>query len=424
MNKKGFVKSKYIFEKNGTVTHSCENKDSPSKKTNDHSRHFSALIINRILLGCYQEKLFWSFILILCSALVALPIYFRVQEYLSYESSQKISTIVTPKNLFPSVTICKERKSMFLYCDLDIFDVNSNYNVPCPRDKQTVEERSNVVGTGSYRTNIQPFEFYCDELRRKCSTSDLQSQFFKTVRNERGECVTWNGNGTYTNANNIIELIVKIVKVERYFEVIEVIVHEPQVDGTLQDLTFRVTTSKKYEISFTKVVSELLPAPYSNCINKKQNDIFPGKYTLENCVNSHNCISTFKKCGDTFDYCRKYIPESISMHYGRNNTISRNINCLKTQNETLPSICLLPCKQIDFEVSIFSEVDTRLNNNQFVLVMKNKNRNTYIKKKDKLGQTNNWTRLASEIAGLFSLVTGSLLICIIELFVYAVLSCF
>ena len=275
--------------------------------------------------------------------------------------------------MFPSVTICIQRQSKFSYCGIDILGDSYPYNINmqdlCPRnsERKTAMETSSAddpLSKYAYWTNDQSFEFSCPESR-SCSPSDFQKQFFKTVSNERGECVSWNGNGTYHNLHNLIELTGKVL--DRSFNkypTMEIIIHEPQIDGTLQERSFSVMTGRKYEISFTKIVTELLPAPYSNCVDKKKDDIFPGKYTVGNCFDSHDCISTLMQCGDTFDYCRKYVPKKLTTLYKRNNTIIKTIDCFRKRNVSLTHSCLLPCTRTDYEISVFSENDLALKRNE------------------------------------------------------------
>ena len=86
----------------------------------------------------------------------------------------------------------------------------------------------------------------------------------------------------------------------------------------------------------------------------KRLNIFPGSYSIQACSETLKCIKTFQLCGDTFDFCRRYIPEDIRVRYqNKNVTIEDVHSCLKKHiKHNLIGQCRQPCNQVQYDVQI------------------------------------------------------------------------
>ena len=88
----------------------------------------------------------------------------------------------------------------------------------------------------------------------------------------------------------------------------------------------------------------------------KGNDIFPGKYSRQSCIESHNFIEMYKHCGATIDHARAYIPPHIKELYHRNLSIREASDCIQSfggqevKQEVKLAECRFPCEDLDLNI--------------------------------------------------------------------------
>ena len=130
--------------------------------------------------------------------------------------------------------------------------------------------------------------------------------------------MTWNYNGDFHHILAHVDIAFEFNSPSSLYNppVIIAIPHDPEIQEV--DIRNEVDSEplKHYKIKIDKTVVKRLPSPYpSNCTHEKAGDIFPGKYTRRSCIESHNYIEMYKKCGDTIDYVRQFIPKYILHAY-------------------------------------------------------------------------------------------------------------
>jgi len=129
----------------------------------------------------------------------------------------------------------------------------------------------------------------------------------------------------------------------------------------------------------------------------------------------------YKKCGDTLDYVRQFIPPEIKKKYKGNNTIQEAEMCIwmfgkgetqKTKN------CAFPCTDLDLGVMpSFNERKKSKNRSAtYRISLQYQRVDAYKVMEEK--ELYPWDQMACEIGGLIGLVIGASIISLVEIIAY------
>ncbi|XP_057309985.1 amiloride-sensitive sodium channel subunit alpha-like [Hydractinia symbiolongicarpus] len=391
-------------------------------KANQYSNNFTLHAVSKICNGNWCEKFVWIIIFLACVGLAGYASYSIYNQYLDQDVYLVTETAVTNKNTFPAVTFCIERNEKTYYCG---FDINARMpfyldpNEPCPRTNDETPIREYISRSGSRYWSNNIFEFSCPRTSR-CTYEDINRKFFKTSNNVRGSCVTWNPNGTYYNDEAEIDLVVAVLnsKFDSQFQHIEIIIHDKGHDGVFVEKSIRLTPGMNIDIYITKKIIKRLETTYSTkCVKSNSRNIFPGKYSINNCVESHKCIKIYKQCGDIYDHCRKYIPHKIVQQYLRPNITVENVTeCLKASNKSVDiSNCARPCEETIYDATALSKRSSAVRA-QARVSLKYKDKYTYRIEREVVSKT--FFDVLSKISGLVAFLVGASVIFVFEFLAY------
>ena len=170
-------------------------------------------------------------------------------------------------------------------------------------------------------------------------------------------CVQFNKAGKAQSSTDRINFNLKWNKRQDF----KLYVHEKDTAPYALDYgAFQASLQQDMDIRIKTTKIKRLQSPYpSNCLTEeegRQLNIFPGKYTINSCVESKRCLNAFKECGNSFDFCRPFIPEEIRVKYiNLNNTFHRVRKCLKNHaGHYFVEQCRPQCEEVQFEVQPFS----------------------------------------------------------------------
>ena len=245
--------------------------------------------------------------------------------------------------------------------------------------------------------------------------------------------MTWNYAGNlsdlYSHAQIKFEFNPPKVR-HRHKPKIIAILHDHEVSEL--DITRKVSIDahKKYSIKVDKTFIKRLPAPFpSNCMNGKGSDIFPGKYSRQSCIESHNFIEMYKHCGDTIDHARAHIPAHIKEKYHRNNSIETMLSCIQSfggrevKQEIKGAECRFPCEDLDLNiVSTTHDPDEHDRNGtkaarwEYMVSVQLQRVDTYKIMEEKELYT--WDQMACEVGGFIGLIMGMSIISLVEIGAY------
>ena len=236
-----------------------------------------------------------------------------VSKFFRNEIYTEIRSVITDENSFPSVTFCENKlmfDSYFSYCGVPPNGEYQNKSKVC--DYKNQHREVNITGSrNSYWFNGLFNVTRCETMGgKKCASSD----YFRTMNHLKHSCITWNYAGNLSDIYSYVVIEFDFYK-PIWFVENEKIIAVPQDHEIYEiDITNRVEIEpyKISNIKFDKTEIKRLPSPFpSNCTNGKGADIFPGKYSRRACIESNNFVEMYKKCGDTLDYVRQFIPEDI-----------------------------------------------------------------------------------------------------------------
>lgn len=394
------------------------------QKMDELVQSFTIHGLTRVCTAQKFEALFWLVMLLLGLTCCGYIIHNLVDRYTKREIYSQISSKLISKNPFPSVTICEFDllvKNYFQYCHLQ---KDKNTSQPCFNREHhhledPVEVSSNMYWNNGFFnvTRCQRMDgLYCID------TASLRS------REEYGHsCITWNYNGDVFDIYGHVEISFtfnnsKLKKPEE--ATIIAMIHDPLVVELDVTKKVEIEPFKTYDITIDKTIIKRLPAPFpSNCTAQKNPDIFPGKYGRRSCIESLNFIELYKKCGDVFDYVRRFVPEDIKKNYTRYDSIETTMNCMISgKGRVEDKDCQFPCEEMDLAIlSTFSERHKRADGNKSVYRI-----NLQYQRVDSVRvleekEMYTWSQMLCEIGGFVGLVIGASVISVVELSTYITL---
>ena len=322
-----------------------------------------------------------------------------------------------------SITLCEEsllKHAYFAYCGKSInvddhmcHHYNSFHSNVISHSEPWATELFNVTQCFSWGS-------------KRCDNET----YFTTKTKLNNSCITWNYDGTFHDTYGHVDIKFDFTKPPHMTNDVQLfaIPHDPNILEI--DLTKKVEidADHKYEIKIDKTYIKRLPAPYpSNCTDGEGENIFEGKYTRFNCIESHYYIDMYKRCGDVFDYVKKYIPQTVVEKYGDNSTKVQS--CLRnyTQRE-LRNLkrCQFACEVLDlnyfttFQMRRMKREDNHTNVLRYQIGIQLKTANEYKIMEEK--QLYTLSQMACEIGGFVGLIMGMSMISLIEIVVFIVLS--
>ena len=403
-----------------------------SYKKPEEERHllcispFSCLAFTRLSQGSFKEKSIWFLILLMlfsCSVFLCVKL---VDKYNYGETYFNRKVILTNNNYFPSLTVCAKRKQKHLYCDLDLntrhYRHRIDFNKPCKRNqdqerfsrKEYIHERGTYILWGN-----GDFEVSCMSSKN-CKFGDINHNYIKSNNGKRGNCITWNYNGNYTNANDEIELSFSI-PYRYHYQHVEAIIHNYKLHGPTQKTSFAIGTRRSYEIGLKKKVINRLLTNKNKCVENedtKLNDIFPGAYSQIQCFDSLLCTAVYKSCNDTFDFCREFIP---GLKRKTNETLKEMSKCLQKFDQVLDKTkCPIPCYEEKYEFTI-SRYESKEQEQQFSILLKYQEPSVYTVETEKYIFTS--IELLVYVAGLLAFLIGGPIMFIFELPIFIIKKC-
>jgi len=374
------------------------------------------------------EWLLWALIVIGAIMTSTWLTYSNLTHYLEYKTYSEMTTPIQEENPFPSLTICELRSMLshyFSYCNKKHGQRHDDYSKPCtepirePLSKVDVlREKENTWGSGIFTVNS------CFTWGGKTCTSDA---YIKSLRRFDHSCITLNYAGNLSdsyNAHAYIELEYNnTIGVRNPYLI--AIVHDPKIVEFEMTNRFVLEKNKTYEMNIQKTVIKRLPPPFpSQCTYEKINDIFPGKYTRRNCLESNIYLETYRICGDIVDYFKKYIPREYIEKYKKNKTIHEVLECMKRQShEVKDTDCPVPCEEIEYTTRLYSYAtpqNAKDHEERYRVHMQYSNVDSYQLIEEK--QLVPLSRVVGNVGGLIGLILGASIISVIEIVIYLALS--
>uniref|UniRef100_A0A7M5V472 Uncharacterized protein n=1 Tax=Clytia hemisphaerica TaxID=252671 RepID=A0A7M5V472_9CNID len=324
------------------------------KKKREYSESFAIHGLSRVFHGTKLEQIFWLINLLLSLGVAIFLIRKQVESYFNKETFMDENKVIDNEVGFPTITLCtNEDRSKLLYCKRPVAKytaLNNNDGNPCQENGEAKNEVLLHKFTFEFAVFGHLFELRC---KGDCDAM-TELLLWRPVANFTN-CVQFNGP---INKNTEItkDYISYSFKPRVEIKNLEIFIHEHERRGGvrlshLQDTDIRIRKTVK---------TKRLEAPYpSRCITEEEGsqlNIFPGAYSTQACAESVRCVESFKACGDTFDFCSKYIPQIIKeKHQKRNRTVLTIKQCLRKYTKyNQPVICRQPCHQVSHDVQIIT----------------------------------------------------------------------
>eukprot|EP00111_Clytia_hemisphaerica_P024671 TCONS_00072711-protein len=428
-------------EENDEVDDVIEKKLWIHEKSKEYSSSLSIHGLSRTIhTDSHLERIFWMISLMLAVGIAFLMVQSLLIKFWNQDVYINTESRVTSKNYFPSVTFCLEEITVKdTYCEYPANDdlhgaltgrpeectTGRWWGLPKLRIPNNVFEL-NAQGMISIVTlPLQTFFVNCP-WKGVCLNKDMVQKNFKPlVENEL--CLTWNPDGEFYNLKNRLELNVKINHNDYRGKGKGFVayVHHHTESPISSERKIPLSDTLNTEISFKKIVKvrKKRGNPQScedNYYNNSKN-IFPGRYTVEACLDSYTCIQSLMLCGDSMDFCKDYLPTQLLEKYWMNTTYEEVYSCMrKSYNEGLfyadGAVCLPPCQETQYQVSsTVSAPGTSL------VTLMYPERNIYEYQEEKEVYT--WEDFIAGIGGMVGLFCGFSILSIAELFVYIGLKC-
>ena len=393
------------------------------KKQREYIESFTVHGLTRVLVGSRIESLIWLLILTGGITLSTFVIIQLVGKYLTYEVNSIIRHKATDKNTFPSLAICEKDlllNAYFAFCGVPLseFNVNRNCSNIKPYVTNTTMGNEKWWSNGIFNVTL-------------CQSWDghfcLNEKYFKSVTRHNNSCIVFNPNGTFSDIYSHVVIGFDIhrpsyVKKETQTVILpfDSRVHEIDVTASINIMPWKV-----YSVVLEKTFIERLPAPYaSNCSEDKDKDIFPGKYTRRQCVESYTYLHIYQTCGAVYDYHRQFMDKVFLDKYKKKQNTTEQIKCMLNQaNEKQIhfSECNFPCHEIDVStVTHFYEDPSVKPNNKtkndtyrYKIDLSYRLVDTYTQIEEAPRYT--WDQVLSEIGGFLGLVIGASVISLFEI---------
>ena len=402
------------------------------EKIHSYIDAFTVHGLTRVFKAPKGEAILWMVVLLLGIILTTVVLYILLAKYFRYETYTEIKSVVTDKNYFPSLSICDLnllQLNYFKFCGelmRGSYDTKASQNSSCDHSSiPKVVDSVKMLNVGGFpRWSNGIFEvIYCYTWDAKDCNS---RRYFTSKWNVNHSCITWNYNGDMLDLYGHVELSIKynIPHVD-YEPMIFVSPHDSKIKEIDMTKKVNLDAHKQYELKLVKTKVKRLAYPYpSNCSSHSDMDILPGEYSRRTCVESYKMLYAYKKCGDTFDYVRPYIPDEFKTKYSKNYTEIETRRCIRqaVQTEPLKGECPFPCQELDLGISSsYNERQGKRKSNEWVynIALQFQHVDYYkIMEEKALYST---SQLMCEVGGFVGLVMGASLLSFVEIIVCGVL---
>ena len=346
-------------------------------------------------------------------------------------------TRVTNNNTFPAVTFCLNPIAEGqLFCGLkandalqgkfspDVLSCNKygwwNFLMPL-LTKNTMTSFVSVGQATLMTTPFNTFAIGCPIKSNGCVLDYLlpPEKYFQPLNNSF-ECVTWNYDGNFSNLKNRMELSLSEDKNFFRGENVVVYVHDHRESPFSVERYFPLNSKSDTQIFIRKSLRKRIKRhPPNDCedvyySNKK--NIFPGRYTIEACMDTFTCIQSLIECGEVLDFCRLHIPVDLLDRYWKvNQSIVEVHRCMylgfkKGLFNTNGTECLTPCEKEFYPIS-FVTIPGDMKISLFF-----EERNVFEYSEEKFVYL--WHDVVAGVGGLIGLFCGLSILSIIEVFTY------
>ena len=401
------------------------------RKIEEYSSTFTIHGLSRIFEAKSQiESLFWFIMLALAIAAAFVMGQTLILKFWDKDVYTSTENHVTSNNTFPSVIFCLspilEREK---YCGSKANDVFPG-KIPLTvlscnegewwnriiRIDQSIAQLKTVGATEIKTLPFGTFSISCPRKSSSCVQDYLQDKYFMPLNNSIS-CVTWNQNGDFSNLKNKIDLHLSKYPDGNFF----VYIHDHRESPVSTERYFPLDSKSNTQIFIRKSVRKKIKRnPPNDCedayTNNKKN-IFPGRYTVEACMDTYTCIQSLIKCGDILDFCRLHMPiHLIKKHWKANQSIAEVHRCFYegfrsgSFNQVKGDECLTPCEKEFYPVSFV----TTPGDMDITLLFEE--RNVYEHTEEKFVYM--WQDVVAGVGGLIGLFCGLSILSIIEVLVY------
>ena len=384
-----------------------------------YSGGFTIHGLSRVCNGSKTERIIWSLMLLLCLAAIGLVVVSFVKQYNRKEIYTTTTIVSTDKNYFPAMTFCLPPLKKETYCSIGIltrtFPIHAQEDKPCIYPNFTLASSNISIIKYPWATIWESVNFatYCSRYMYFCE--DINLDHINITEHSNSACITINGKGTYHNLRN--KLSFQLTSFSRYVYYVDFKAHSAKENGFFKDQTLRINLARGYEIKIEKKKYKRLPSPFpSNCTSYSKDNIFPGAYSLMSCYDSMKCLEAYKKCGDTYDFCREYIPKDVVMNYKKNSTLRATYTCLQNIEKSFNAKCQVPCEEESYSVS----ASVMYTNRRYPILRigyQNPNEYTLIEEHEKY----TFETLLSDVGGLTGLLIGASILSLVELVAYSII---
>eukprot|EP00111_Clytia_hemisphaerica_P011502 TCONS_00033765-protein len=400
------------------------------KKKVEYSRSFAIHGLSRVFHGTRIEKFFWLLNLVLSFGISAFLIRSQVKSYFNKDIYIEERRISTPTLEFPTVTLCTRDPIKYQYCKKDA----AKFLRLFPGIRDPCKHKLDITQNG-ITTNYPPgdLKFDIPTFKIKCG---VNCDFFKDIYAWRGisnytNCVQFNGNRLELSTDRIgfRMSLAKNIKQRDFHMYIHSSEDTPYI---LNHGSFEVSSLQNTNLRIKTIKTKRLEDPFpSKCVSVdegKRLNIFPGRYSIQACSESLKCIKTFKLCGDTFDFCRRYIPEDIRLKYqNKNVSIQLTHMCLtKHIKHNLIGQCRQPCDQLEYDVQISPRPHWKKTHGyagpaalfveEFDLTFVLTEPGSFLQREEK--EMFSWTDLLGLVGGTIGLFCGFSFLSFLELIIY------
>ncbi|XP_047127862.1 uncharacterized protein LOC124808710 [Hydra vulgaris] len=370
-------------------------------KSIEYRGSFTVHGLSRALTGNVFEKIFWGFIILLSIGIIVRIAWSLIIKYNKNDVYIRFYSNEYTEEETPVLTICPIQVDKRGICKLDNNCTTTSNISQLPysensssiwlNDKISVEAPDSMVEGSQIGDYIESTYYDCVRVNPR---------FFDT--------------STYTENSLRIYTIYPQEKIELF-------VHDAK------DLYPFFQTQPDYiEVNESDVISiELkhynrLERPYaSNCSQDSEFLIFPGNYSKIKCTESLKCISSYKVCGGSYDFCEQFIPKAfkaVQANFSQNEAENLTECLLQEYKKKYDRECPLPCYENVYTfLPSFSFNCNWLDNSREIVLFFPISPYYHVFEEVPLYS---FEQLLSECGGLIGLFTGSSLISFIEVMAF------
>ena len=318
-------------------------------------------------------KLFWLLFILIFSGLLVYHLYIILSRYLKNASVTKEETIVASEIDFPSITICGPGMSNTKHQE---FTKNGNISSQSGNAHKNdvftdtfhilrrIETRENLHSITSDKDHflLTKYDGCYMGLTHKCNFSQDYDEVLVFLRSY---CYRFNANGTMKQKRpgsgygfSIILFLNTSDMIPNSFidngDAVEVIIQHHSEYPFIDSGSVLVPTGHLSQIQIQKQEIERLQSPYpSNCtFSNEQKLIYPGEYTMTNCLESCYAIKSAEICNGVEFYANAFLPKEKKKPLLKTN---EGLKCLDelyynlSQSGFSECNCNLPCLQTRFQ---------------------------------------------------------------------------